>query len=186
MKFFSDGGTGLIPPLTYQPEEFKKLVLELDKRGYQIMTHTLRGDTARMVLDTYEEVEKTYGPRDRRFRMEHALILSADDLPRFANLDVIVSAQPSFCCSEMGTNFDTQDKTPTDRWESLESGGNTGFGSDRRCTWPPDPFVSMQQAVERQVWHSAATAAIPGGSVRRRGAGRSRGIADLLHARRKN
>lgn len=164
VKFFSDGGTGLIPPLTYQPEEFKKLVLELDKRGYQIMTHTLRGDTARMVLDTYEEVEKTNGPRDRRFRMEHALILSADDLPRFANLDVIVSAQPSFCCSEMGTNFDTQDKTPTDRWESLEkSGAKLAFGSDWPCTWPPDPFVSMQQAVERQVWHSAATAAIPGG-----------------------
>jgi hypothetical protein len=30
-------------------------VLELGKRGYQIMTHTLRGDTARMVLDTYEQ-----------------------------------------------------------------------------------------------------------------------------------
>lgn len=48
-------GTGLIPPLTYRPGEFKELVLELGKRGYQIMTHTLRGDTARMVLDTYEQ-----------------------------------------------------------------------------------------------------------------------------------
>ena len=36
VKFFSDGGTGLIPPLTYRPDEFKQLVLELDKRGYQI------------------------------------------------------------------------------------------------------------------------------------------------------
>ena len=58
----------MIPPLTYQPDEFKKLVLELDKRGYQIMTHSLRSDTARMVLDAYEEVEKINGPRDRRFR----------------------------------------------------------------------------------------------------------------------
>ena len=166
VKFFSDGGTGLIPPLTYRPDEFKELVLELDKRGYQIMTHTLRGDTARMVLDTYEQVEKINGPRDRRFRMEHALILSADDLPRVAKLDVIVSAQPSFCCSEFGTNFDPQDKTPTDRWESLEkSGAKLAFGSDWPCTWPPDPFVSIQQAVERQVWHSAATAAIPGGGL---------------------
>jgi len=164
VKFFSDGGTGLIPPLTYQPDEFKKLVLALDKDGYQVMTHTLRGDTARMILDTYEEVEKTNGPRDRRFRMEHALILSEDDLPRLAKLNVVVSAQPSFCCSEMGTNFDPQDKTPTDRWESLEkSGAKLAFGSDWPCTWPPDPFVSIQQAVERQVWHSAATAGIPGG-----------------------
>jgi predicted amidohydrolase YtcJ len=167
VKFFSDGGTGLIPPLTYRPDDFKQLVLELDKRGYQIMTHTLRGDTARMVLDTYEEVEKINGPRDRRFRLEHALILSASDLPRVAQLDVIVSAQPAFCCAETGTNFDAQDKTPTDRWNSLEkSGAKMAFGSDWPCTWPPDPFVSIQQAVERQVWHSSlATAALPGGGL---------------------
>src|SRR4029077_5717992 len=99
VKFFSDGGSGLIPPLTYDPAEFKKLVLELDKRGYQIMTHSLRSDTARMVLDTYEAGEKINGMRDRRFRMEHADIVSADDLPRFAKLDVLVSMQLSFCCS---------------------------------------------------------------------------------------
>ncbi len=163
VKFFSDGGTGLIPPLTYRPDEFKKLVLELDKRGFQIMTHTLRGDTAHMVMDTYEQVEKINGPRDRRFRLEHSLILSADDVPRFAQLGVVVSAQPSFCCSENGTNFDAQDKTPTDRWQSLEkSGAKLAFGSDWPCTWPPDPFVGMQQAVERQVWRSATTA-LPGG-----------------------
>jgi predicted amidohydrolase YtcJ len=166
VKFFSDGGTGLIPPLTYRPDEFKKLVLELDKRGYQIMTHTLRGDTARMVLDTYEQVEKINGPRDRRLRLEHGLILSADDLPRVAKLDVIVSARPSFCCNEFGTNFDSQDKTPTDRWESLEkSGAKLAFGSDWPCTWPPDPFFSMQQAVERQIWRSSALAALSGGGL---------------------
>jgi len=180
VKFFSDGGSGLIPPLTYEPNEFKRLVLELDKRGYQIMTHTLRGDTARMVLDTYEEVEKINGARDRRFRMEHALILSADDLPRLAKLDVVVSAQPSFCCSESGSNFDAQDKTPTDRWESLEkSGAKLAFGSDWPCTWPPDPFVSIQQAVERQVWHSVATSAIPGATFD--GAGQAGAVGTLSY-----
>ena len=180
VKFFSDGGTGLIPPLTYRPEEFQKLVLELDKRGYQIMTHTLRGDTAHMVLDTYAQVEKINGPRDRRFRLEHGLILSADDLPRVAKLDVIVSAQPSFCCSEIGTNYDTQDKTPTDRWESLEkSGAALAFGSDWPCTWPPDPFVSIQQAVERQEWRSAATAALPGGLFD--GAGQAGAVGTLSY-----
>ena len=47
VKFFADGGSGMIPPLTYTPEEYKKLVLELDKRGYQIMTHALRGERLR-------------------------------------------------------------------------------------------------------------------------------------------
>jgi predicted amidohydrolase YtcJ len=164
VKFFSDGGSGMIPPLTYEPAEYKKLVLELDRRGYQIMTHTLRSDTARLVLDTYEEVEKTNGPRDRRFRMEHGDILTAEDLPRFAKLSVLVSMQPSFCCSDNGANFDPQDKTPTDRWQSLEkAGAMLAFGSDWPCTWPPSPFVSIQEAVTRQVWRSAATSAIVGG-----------------------
>jgi len=164
IKFFADGGSGMIPPLTYEPAEYKKLILELDKRGYQVMTHALRGDSAHMVLDTYEEVARTNGPRDRRFRMEHAEIIPAEDLPRFARLSVLVSTQPSFCCSDIGSNFDPQDKTPTDRWRTLEkSGALLAFGSDWPCTWPPDPFVGMQQVVRRTVWHAAATSAIVGG-----------------------
>jgi predicted amidohydrolase YtcJ len=163
VKFFSDGGSGLIPPLTYTAPEFRKLILELDKRGYQIMTHSLRGDTARMVLDAYEELEKTNGPRDRRLRMEHADVVWDQDLPRFAKLSVVVSMQPTFCCGDNGANFDPQDKTPTDRWQSLEkSGARLAFGSDWPCTWPPDPFVSMQEAVTRQVWRSPAVSGLMG------------------------
>jgi len=106
VKFFADGGSGMLPPLTYEPAEYKKLVLELDKRGFQIMTHALRGDAEHMVLDTYEEVEKANGQRDRRFRMEHGEIFPTADLPRFAKLSVLMSTQPSFCCSDIGSNFD--------------------------------------------------------------------------------
>ena len=164
VKFFADGGSGMIPPLAYEPDEYKKLVLELDKRGYQIMTHALRSDSAHMVLDAYEEVEKTNGPRDRRLRMEHAEIFPHEDLPRFAKLGVLVSTQPSFCCSDMGSNFDPQDKTPTDPWNSLQQSGATlAFGSDWPCTFPPDPFVGIEQVVRRQVWKSPTAAAILGG-----------------------
>lgn len=164
VKFFADGGSGMIPPLVYNPVEYKKLVLELDKHGYQVMTHALRGDSAHMILDTYEEVAKANGPRDRRFRMEHAEIFPPKDLPRFAKLGVVVSTQPSFCCSDIGTNFDPQDKTPTDRWRSLEeSGAIIAFSSDWPCTWPPDPFMGIQQVVRRTIWHAAATSSITGG-----------------------
>ena len=163
VKFFADGGSGMIPPLTYTPDEYKKLVMELDKRGFQIMTHALRGDSVQMVLDTYEAVEKQNGPRDRRFRLEHADIVAAQDLPRFAKLSVLVSMQPSFCCTDTGANFDPQDKTPTDRWNSLQqSGALLAFGSDWPCTWPPDPFVSIQETVRRQVWRSPSPNNSPG------------------------
>ena len=164
VKFFSDGGSGMIAPLTYVPNDYKQLVLELDRRGYQLMTHALRGDSAHMVLDAYEELERANAPRDRRLRIEHAEIFPAEDLPRFAKLSVVVSTQPSFCCSDMGTNFDPQDKTPTDRWRSLvRSGATLAFGSDWPCTWPPDPFVGIEQVVRRTVWRSAASSSIVGG-----------------------
>lgn len=176
VKFFADGGTGLIPPLSYEPAEYRKLVLELDKRGCQIMTHTLRADSARLVLDTYQEAEKINGPRDRRFRIEHAEILTAEDVPRFAKLSVAASMQPSFCCEVHGSNYDANDPTPTDRWHTLQSSGTVlAFGSDWPCTWPPSPFVGIQQAVTRQIWRPATSSGFPGGAFD--GAGQAGSVA---------
>jgi hypothetical protein len=156
VKFFVDGGTGLIPPLTYEPGEYKKLVLELDKRGYQIMTHTYRPDSSRLVVDTYQEVEKINGPRDRRLRLEHADFVPAQDIPRMAKLSLIASMQPTFCCDENGSNYDPRDRTTTDRWQSMEkSGVKLALGSDWPCTWPPNPLVAIQEAVTRTIWRPA-------------------------------
>ena len=153
VKFFVDGGTGLIPPLTYQPADYKKLVLELDKRGYQIMTHTYRPDSSRLVVDTYEEVERINGPRDRRLRVEHADFVPVQDIPRLAKHSMVASMQPTFCCDENGSNYDPRDRTTTDRWQSMEkSGVMLAFGSDWPCTWPPNPLVAIQEAVTRQIW----------------------------------
>ena len=156
VKFFADGGTGAIPPLMYEPAEYKKLVLELDKRGYQIMTHTYRPDTSRMVVDTYEEVEKINGPRNRRLRIEHADFIAAQDIPRLAKYSMIASMQPTFCCDENGANYDPRDRTTTDRWQTMEKNGVLlAFGSDWPCTWPPNPLVAIQEAVTRQIWRPA-------------------------------
>jgi hypothetical protein len=164
VKFFVDGGTGLVPPLTYEPVEYKKLVLELDKRGYQIMTHAYRPDSSRLVVDAYEEVEKINGPRDRRLRVEHADFVPAEDIPRMAKLSLIASMQPSFCCDENGANYDPHDRTTTDRWQSMEkSGVMLAFGSDWPCIWPPNPFIAMQEAVTRQIWKPAKGDAFAGG-----------------------
>jgi predicted amidohydrolase YtcJ len=164
VKFFADGGTGLVSPLIYDPREYKKLVLELDRRGFQIMTHTYRTDTARLVVDTYEEVEKLNGPRDRRLRIEHGDFLAAEDIPRVAKLGMIPSMQPTFCCDQNGSNYDPKDHSTTDRWQSLEkAGARLAFGSDWPCTWPPNPFVAIQEAVTRQIWKPASGSDFPGG-----------------------
>jgi predicted amidohydrolase YtcJ len=163
VKFFADGGTGLIPPLVYSAHDYETLIMELDARGYQIMTHALRADSVHMILDTYERLEKAHGQRDRRLRIEHADLVEAADVPRFAQLSVIADMQPSFCCGDDGANFDPADSVPSDRWHSLQaSGAILAFSSDWPCTWPPNPFVSIQEAATRQVWKSADTANVAG------------------------
>jgi len=166
VKFFADGGTGLIPPLVYVPQDYQALVMALDERGYQLMTHALRADSVHMILDAYQRLEQAHGKRDRRLRIEHADLVDPADVPRFAALGVIADMQPTFCCSEIGANFDPAHQIPSDRWKSLQQSGATlAFSSDWPCTWPPDPFVSIQQAVMRQVWKSADTANVAGGPV---------------------
>jgi len=144
VKFFSDGLTD--PPL-YTLDEFQEIVLELDKRGYQIMTHSIGFDSARMVLDAYQAVEKINGPRDRRFRMEHADFLKPEDIPRFLKLSVIASMQPSFCCTPVDTGAEN-----IDVWNSLlKAGAMVTFSSDWPCTWPPDPLVGIEESVTREI-----------------------------------
>jgi hypothetical protein len=183
VKFFVDGGTGLVPPLTYQPAEYKNLVLELDKRGYQIMTHTYRQDSSRLVVDTYEAVEKINGLRDRRLRLEHADFVPAEDVARLAKHSMIASMQPTFCCDENGSNYDPHDRTTTDRWQSMEKSGVTlAFGSDWPCTWPPNPLVAIQEAVTRQIWRPGKGGNdFPGGVFDGAGQGGTVATKDVYH-----
>jgi len=142
VKFFSDGAGG--PPL-YQADEYKALVRELDKRGYQIMTHSLSAAPAHMVLDSYEDAAKVNGPRDRRFRIEHAITINAEDVRRFGKLGVIASMQPDFCCFN-----ETAGGVQTNVWQTyLKTSTTLAFGSDWPCTFPPDPFGGIQQSVTR-------------------------------------
>ena len=161
VKFFADGFTGLLAPLVYKPDQFKALVVELDRRGYQLMTHATRFDTVHMVLDAYEEAERSNGPRDRRLRIEHSSSVREADFPRYAALSVVNVTSPGFCCGDSGTNADPKEPTPSDQWQTfLKDGVVMGFSSDWPCSWPPNPFVSIQEAITREIWHSDDTADI--------------------------
>jgi predicted amidohydrolase YtcJ len=161
VKFFADGFTGLLAPLVYRPDQFKTLVVELDRRGYQLMTHATRFDTVHMVLDAYEEAERSNGPRDRRLRIEHSSSVRDADFPRYAALSVINVTSPGFCCGESGTNADPKEPTPSDQWQTfLKNGVVLGFSSDWPCSWPANPFVGIQAAITREIWHSDDTADI--------------------------
>ncbi|HEX3129129.1 MAG TPA: amidohydrolase [Thermoanaerobaculia bacterium] len=76
------------------PARLASDIRKADAAGLQVAVHAI-GDRANdWILDTFAHVEAANGPRDRRFRIEHAQHLSRAALPRFAALDVVASMQP--------------------------------------------------------------------------------------------
>jgi predicted amidohydrolase YtcJ len=143
VKLNADGDGG--PPF-YSPAELNPLVRAIDKLGYQIMTHAIGSAAVHMVLDAYEAAERSNGARDRRFRIEHVFRVPPPDLQRFRTLSVTASMQPYVCC------WNDSPEKPTNAWQSLaRNGANLAFGSDWPVSWPPDPFLGIEQAVMRYV-----------------------------------
>ncbi len=95
-KFFEPyvnepGSTGVyVTPLAKLRED----VEEADRAGLAVAIHAI-GDRANAeLLDLFADVAKRNGPRDRRFRIEHAQHLRPQDFARFRELGVIPSLQP--------------------------------------------------------------------------------------------
>jgi predicted amidohydrolase YtcJ len=153
--------------MNYTPEQFRKNVLELDRRHFQVITHAIGDKAIRTALDAYQAAEQTNGPRDRRFRIEHIENINPADIPRFGRLRVIASMQPFHCYPEPNLlNVWARNVGPARlpysfAWHDLAAAGaRLAFGSD----WPVvslDPFIGIQNAVTRQDWNGQP----PGGWV---------------------
>lgn len=71
------------------------------KHGYQFCTHAIGDRANRETLDIYQaEFEAHSEASDLRWRIEHVQHLSPDDVPRFKELGVIASIQPTHCTSD--------------------------------------------------------------------------------------
>ena len=92
------GNTGLI---TTPLERIKSVAVRALKAGFQVNVHAIGDRANRIVLDQFEAALREVPTADHRFRIEHAQILSYQDIPRFAELDVIPSMQGSHQTSDM-------------------------------------------------------------------------------------
>src|SRR6202795_931579 len=149
LKAFTDGALGsrtaaMLAPysddpstsgiLTNDPDKLRAMAIERDKAGFQLNFHAIGDRANRVALDVFEAVAKANGPRDRRDRVEHAQVLAPEDLPRFAQLKVIASMQPSHETTDMrwaGARIGPDRSKGAYAWASLEkSGAHLAFGTD--------------------------------------------------------
>src|SRR5256714_1124430 len=92
--------------LTQKESELQPIFEEALRKGVQIETHAIGDRANRVILDLYEKAMKAVPPEQRkirepRWRVEHAQILSAQEIPRFYKLDVIASMHPSHALSDL-------------------------------------------------------------------------------------
>lgn len=120
--------------LVIEPEKLEKMVLEADRRGFQIGIHAIGTRGNHLVLDVYEKAIQANGRREARHRIEHTQLLAESDLPRFAQLGVIASMQPSHCITDKRFAEDRLGKKRCRyayAWRSvLDAGANIAFGTD--------------------------------------------------------
>ena len=130
-----------------------KRVLSADRAGLQVMIHAI-GDRANdQILEVFERVTAQNGPRDRRFRIEHAQHLRTQDIPRFARAKVVASMQPYHCADDgrwAEKRISSERAKGTYAFRSLlDSGATVAFGTDWTVA-PLDPLGGIVAAVTRR------------------------------------
>lgn len=163
VKIFSDGaiasGTAAIygsyegqpaaetsGQLIYSPEKLTELILEIDREGFSSATHAI-GDYATDLV--VQAIAKTSDPT--RHRIEHAMLLSDEQIARIASLDIPVTFQPEFLM-RFGHAYRRQlgaRGAGLFRFRSvLDAGIRLGFSSDRPIV-PGNPIDGIRTAVNR-------------------------------------
>ncbi|WP_296381003.1 amidohydrolase [Winogradskyella sp.] len=163
-KFYADGALGsrgamLREPYSDKPghlgllvtdlETFNKSAERIANSDYQMNTHAIGDSANHAVLQTYNKV--LAGKGDRRWRVEHAQIVSLEDFDLYKN--VMPSIQPTHATSDM---YWAEDRVGAERIKGayaykdlLKAYGKIALGTD----FPVErvsPFLTFYAAVARQ------------------------------------
>ncbi len=167
VKLYSDGalgsrGAAMIEPYSddaenrglpfWTQEELNGFVRKANGMGFQVGIHAIGDLGNRMSLDAFE-LAQGGKPSPLRNRIEHSQIIALQDIPRFAELGVIASIQPTHATSDMNM---AEDRVGPDRimggyaWRRLlDSGAVVASGSDFPVELS-NPFHGLYAAVTRQ------------------------------------
>lgn len=146
----------------FEPDQFRDVVIEADRRGLQIAVHAIGDGAVRAVLDAYQAAREINGPRDSRHRIEHIEVIHPDDIGRFKDLGVIASMQPAHAPGVMSLSLEpTISMIGRERWPYAyawrtlkDAGAHIPFASDWPVS-PIDPMYSVQAAMTREKWQDS-------------------------------
>jgi predicted amidohydrolase YtcJ len=142
--------TGL-PQMPY--EELEEKVLVCDKMGFQIGIHAIGPKANTWILNAFEKAAEVNGRRDSRHRSEHAQILIEEDIPRFTELGVIASMQPTHCITDKRfceKRIGKERSKYAYAWRSLlDADAKIAFGTDYSVE-PLNPMEGLYAAVSRK------------------------------------
>ncbi len=173
IKLYIDGalgsrGAALLAPYSDAPDNSGLLVNEEKalypvlvralRSGIQVQMHAIGDRGNRIALDLYERAFAAVPVSERavaepRWRIEHAQVVAASDIPRFAELGVIASMQPSHAIGDL---FFAPARLGPARlqgayaWRSLLEAGATLVGGSDAPVERGDPMVEFYAAVVRR------------------------------------
>nr|WP_294943914.1 amidohydrolase [uncultured Mucilaginibacter sp.] len=78
---------------------FEEVANKIAAKGFQMCTHAIGDSANRMILQVYAAALK--GKNDKRWRVEHAQIVSPQDVKYFGEYSIIPSVQPTHATSDM-------------------------------------------------------------------------------------
>ena len=145
------GNKGL---LFFDQDELNAMLLKGASAGFQMNIHAIGDAANRQVLDGFEYISNELGDQSAlRHRVEHAQVVNLTDIPRFVELDLIASMQPTHATSDMNM---AEDRVGPDRiqgayaWQTfLDQGTVIAAGSDFPVE-DVNPFYGLYSAVTRQ------------------------------------
>jgi predicted amidohydrolase YtcJ len=172
MKFYADGalgskGAALLSPysdynssgfMSLKKEEVLPVWEECLRDGTQVWTHAIGDRANRTVLDWYEEAMKAvpkseWKVKDPRWRIEHAQIVSDEDVPRFHALGVIPSMQPSHAIGDLhfaGSRLGMDRLKEGYRWADFIKAGSIISGGSDAPVEQGNPMIEFYAAVARK------------------------------------
>ena len=137
--------------LCTSPERMESIADFCETVGYQMNTHSIGDSTTRVLFDIYAPMAKR-NP-DHRWRIEHAQVVDPKDIPKFAELGIIPSVQPTHAVSDQRW---AEDRLGQDRLHGayaykslLNACGIVAIGTDFPVEYT-DPFQTIHAAVNRQ------------------------------------